>query len=97
MGRLPYWNHNAAYYPWIRKHLSGCCCVLDVGCGDGALALYLDDGTREIVGIDPDGECIARASRKAGGDNVEFIRCGFEVYPGGRVHDQSCDQYMVAT
>ena len=87
MGQLPYWNHNAAYYPWIRKHLSDCRSVLDVGCGDGSLALYLDDGTRKIVGIDPDGDCIARASRKAGGDKLEFIRCGFEAYPGGRLFD----------
>ena len=29
-----YWNHNAAYYQWITKHLEqNCGKVLDVGCG----------------------------------------------------------------
>ncbi len=80
MDRLNYWNHNTAYYPWIRKRLANCSSVLDVGCGDGALAFYLDDGSKEIVGIDVDRDCICRASLTKSSDRTEFICCGFEDY-----------------
>ena len=49
-----YWNHNSAYYPWIKKKTADRHHILDVGCGDGFLVRYLDDGTKKITGIDPD-------------------------------------------
>ncbi len=33
---LPYWNHNASYYGWVRREVAGFSPVLDVGCGDGS-------------------------------------------------------------
>ena len=70
MDSLKYWNHNAAYYPWIRKRLANCSSVLDVGCGDGSLAFYLDDGSKEIVGIDVDKDCISKAILTKSGDKI---------------------------
>ncbi|MBR2801520.1 MAG: hypothetical protein IKE21_02845 [Erysipelotrichaceae bacterium] len=43
-----YWNHNSAYYPWIKKKTADCHHILDVGCGDGSLMRYLDDGKKEV-------------------------------------------------
>lgn len=53
MTSLPYWNHNAAYYPWIARMTEHCTSVLDVGCGDGTLARYLGRDGRSVTGIDP--------------------------------------------
>jgi ubiquinone/menaquinone biosynthesis C-methylase UbiE len=37
--------------------------VLEIGCGDGRLTRRLAGALRSVVGIDPDGERIARAQR----------------------------------
>ncbi len=87
MDSLKYWNHNAAYYPWIRKRLANCSSVLDVGCGDGSLAFYLDDGSKEIVGIDVDKDCISKAILTKSGDKTSFICCGFEEFNPERRFD----------
>ena len=49
MEKPAFWNHNAAYYPWIRKQLEGIAAtrILDVGCGEGSLARYLAFPGRE--------------------------------------------------
>ena len=54
--------------------------ILDVGCGDGSLAFFLDDGTKGIVGIDPDHHCIERASSVNDSGNLQFRCCGFENF-----------------
>lgn len=49
--------------------------VLDVGCGDGRLALGVAEFATRVDGIDPDPEAIAAAkknARKAGARNVRF-------------------------
>ena len=49
--------------------------VLDVGCGDGRLALGVAPFAARVDGIDPDAEAIAEAkknARKAGVRNVRF-------------------------
>lgn len=51
---LEYWNHNTAYYKWIKKQLKQSNRILDIGCGDGLLIRYLDDGSKFLVGIDSD-------------------------------------------
>ena len=84
---LPYWNHNTAYYPWIRKQASDCRSVLDVGCGDGSLAFFLDDGAKEIVGIDVDGDSIRRACAMGGEGGPRFAACDFLEYAPGRHFD----------
>ena len=75
---LPYWNHNTAYYPAIRRAVSACGCrnVLDVGCGDGLLCRYLDDGSREITGIDPFPDGI-RAAEAFSSPRLHFIIADF--------------------
>lgn len=76
MKRPTYWNHNTAYYPWIARQLTDKKCVLDVGCGDGALAEYLGD-CKEVVGLDPAAECICRAKQRNRGT---FHCCAFEDF-----------------
>jgi 2-polyprenyl-3-methyl-5-hydroxy-6-metoxy-1,4-benzoquinol methylase len=83
-----FWNHNAAYYPWVRRQLdrSGAKRVLDVGCGEGSLARYLAAPGREILGIDPSEEAIALARSKTGeGAGVRFLPVtleGLDAPPG---------------
>ena len=66
MEKPAFWNHNAAYYPWVRKNLDrhGAASVLDVGCGEGSLARYLASPGRHVLGIDPDPAAIAAAWEK---------------------------------
>lgn len=75
-----YWNHNSAYYPWIKKKTDSCKTILDVGCGDGSLALFLNDGTKRIVGIDIDIHSIEKANANNDGNNVDFYCCNFADY-----------------
>ena len=82
-----YWNHNSAYYPWVQKKVASCRTVLDVGCGDGSLALFLDDGTKRIVGIDTDKHCIEKARSVKNGDAVEFICVSFEDFTNDKTFD----------
>lgn len=77
---IMYWNHNSAYYPWIKKKTADCHAVLDVGCGDGSLALFLNDGEKKIVGIDTDSYCIGKALSEKSGENLTFICQSFEEY-----------------
>jgi ubiquinone/menaquinone biosynthesis C-methylase UbiE len=49
--------------------------VLDLGCGDGRLAIGVAPYAREVVGVDPDAELIRSATaraRAAGLRNVRF-------------------------
>lgn len=49
--------------------------VLDLGCGDGRLALGLAPYAAEVDGLDPDAEVIAaarKAGRRSGRRNVRF-------------------------
>ena len=84
---IMYWNHNSAYYPWVQKKVASCRTVLDVSCGDGSLALFLDDGTKRIVGIDTDKHCIEKARSVKNGDAVEFICVSFEDFTKDKTFD----------
>ncbi len=87
MPALPYWNHNTAYYPWIKRRLLGCRRVLDVGCGDGTLVRYLQEEGRRIVGIDISPTMVARAEADLHGSEIRFALCPFAAYP----EDKSLD------
>lgn len=82
-----YWNHNVAYYPWVKKMTAECTSILDVGCGDGSLALFLSDGKKAVTGIDPDHTSIEKALSQAQEGKPEFLCCSFEDYNPGKTFD----------
>lgn len=77
MTATTYWNHNAAYHPWIvgiaASHRGD---VLDVGCGEGLLLERLAPVCRSIVGVEPDTATAERARRRvvAGGQRAAHVR-----------------------
>lgn len=87
MSRLSYWNHNAAYYPWIKEQLRSCRRILDVGCGDGTLVRYLQEDGRSLVGIDVSPTCIARAEKSPHTPWTRFILSPFSAYPEDEAFD----------
>ena len=78
MAQPEYWNHNAAYYPWVERHLRGRRRILDVGCGNGALAAVLEAPERRILGIDPFPACIEAAKKRELGEDISFENCTLE-------------------
>jgi ubiquinone/menaquinone biosynthesis C-methylase UbiE len=48
--------------------------VLDLGCGDGRLALGAARYARSVVGLDPDAELIASATRRAREERLSNVR-----------------------
>jgi SAM-dependent methyltransferase len=83
MERPSFWNHNAAYYPWVRRELDRAAArsVLDVGCGEGALLRYLAAPQRQLLGIDPSAEAVASALAQTGkGEELRFLRTAFEDF-----------------
>jgi len=59
--------------------------LLDVGCGPGTLALELAGHFEEAVGLDPDAEMLAEASRRAaerGVGNIRWVRALAEDLAG---------------
>ncbi len=80
MKRPEYWNHNAAYYPWVRRNLKGKKRLLDVGCGSGALMAYLDAPERSITGVDPEEKCVEMAKERAFQGTVRLVPCGLEAF-----------------
>ena len=77
-----YWNHNAAYHPWLvsiaAEHRGN---VLDVGCGDGLLAQRLAPVSRSVTAIDPDAAAVGRATdRVASHQHVTVSQQSFTDY-----------------
>lgn len=84
-GRLPYAPGLADAVAAILPP-SGNGRLLDVGCGPGTLSLRLAHVFTQVVGIDPDPEMIAEATRLAelsGTTNVEFVQARGEDLPLG--------------
>lgn len=79
MQKPTYWNHNVAYYDWLKRETASCASVLDVGCGNGVLCAVLDDGRKTVTGIDPDEGCIQAALARRS-ENEEFLCAAFETY-----------------
>ena len=84
---MDYWNHNTAYYEWIKTETVNCHSILDVGCGDGALISYLDDGAKHLIGIDNERSCIDQANRRYKTENTAFMCLDFEDFDTDRRYD----------
>ena len=80
MMKTNYWNHNSAYYPWVLEKTRGCQRVLDVGCGNGELALMLALDGHSVTGIDPSDECIAEARARTNSEKVRFDCASLESF-----------------
>ena len=74
------WNHNYTYHRWVAEKIGNRNRILDVGCGDGTLALYLRTPDNEILGIDISDSSIQKANRKNEYDNVTFLQTTFESF-----------------
>ena len=84
---MEYWNHNTAYYDWIKTETVHCRSMLDVGCGDGSLLSYLDDGAKYLLGIDSEQSCIDEANRRNKTEKTAFMSLGFEDFETDRKFD----------
>ncbi|MEU6034044.1 class I SAM-dependent methyltransferase [Actinomadura sp. NPDC047616] len=75
----PYWNTNVARHAGILRAVpEGCGDALDVGCGDGLLALKLTGRADRVTGIDRSPEMIARARELgAGHPALTFVHGDF--------------------
>jgi SAM-dependent methyltransferase len=63
---MEYWNHNVHYQPVILDAVpAGCEAALDVGCGDGLLAVRLASRCAAVTGIDRDPQMITLARQRA--------------------------------
>ncbi|MBS5733692.1 MAG: class I SAM-dependent methyltransferase [Clostridiales bacterium] len=87
MKKIQYWNHNVAYYKHIKQLTTNCMSILDVGCGNGALISYLNDGIKELTGIDIDKLCIATAISSNEPTNTHFICCDFNKFETTKAYD----------
>lgn len=67
------WNHNIHYHPLILEAVPAHArTALDVGTGDGLLAVDLRERVPHVVGIDTDGDVLTRA--RAAGDDIAWVR-----------------------
>lgn len=71
----PPWNHNVAYHRVVLAAVPAPCPrALDVGCGTGLLVRRLAEVADLVVGLDPDPDALAAASRNLEGvANVDLI------------------------
>jgi 2-polyprenyl-3-methyl-5-hydroxy-6-metoxy-1,4-benzoquinol methylase len=75
------WNHNIEYHKVVLAALgAGQLTVLDVGCGDGALARELSALGHQVTAIDVDEPSIGRA-RLAEGPPVDLVCGDFMSFP----------------
>ena len=69
------WNANTHYHDFVHASLpAGARCVLDVGCGDGLLAVELArSGIPHVVAIDVDNSVLGRARDRSSGLPITWI------------------------
>src|SRR5258708_9287202 len=70
------WNHNVHYHDFVLSELpAGCRRTLDVGCGQGALAVKLARACEDAVASDADQACLDYARISAiGQPNITFLK-----------------------
>lgn len=62
--------------------------VLDLGCGDGALAATLTRAGFQVMGIDPAADAVAAARLRC--PAASFLQAGAEALPAGLGHFDAC-------
>lgn len=76
------WNHNIHHHSVVLDALpAGCGRVLDVGCGEGLLALALSDRVERVTAIDRDAPTLELARRHAGAGNIDHVLGDVLAYP----------------
>lgn len=80
MKRNESWNHNYAYNRWVAKKVGKRKSILDVGCGNGTLALFLRSIDNDILGIDVSASSIQKANMQNIYGNVGFVQTTFEDF-----------------
>ena len=78
-GNIP-WNHNYAYNRWISNKIGSRRKILDVGCGNGILSLFLRNDENYVLGIDPSERSVRRANEQNMYSNAAFILTTFEDF-----------------
>ena len=74
MDRQGRWNHNIHHHRVVLDALPAPCDrVLDVGCGEGMLALDLADRAGQVVGLDVHEPTIEVARRDAARGNITYV------------------------
>lgn len=85
MDPVGYWNHNVHYQPVILGEVPDDCReALEVGCGDGLLAVKLARRCEHVTAIDRDAKMITLArerARRQAAPNVTFAQADFLAYP----------------
>jgi 2-polyprenyl-3-methyl-5-hydroxy-6-metoxy-1,4-benzoquinol methylase len=82
------WNHNYAYNRWISNQIGSRKRILDIGCGNGTLALFLRNDDNYVLGIDPSERSVHRANEKNMHSNAAFAMTTFEDFqPNGQSFD----------
>jgi SAM-dependent methyltransferase len=73
----PGWNHNFHYHGFVLDQLPAHCQrALDVGCGEGQLALKLAESCDEVIGIDVDAATLGRAKALVGANPRVALHLG---------------------
>jgi 2-polyprenyl-3-methyl-5-hydroxy-6-metoxy-1,4-benzoquinol methylase len=68
------WNHNIHYHSVVIDALpADCVRVLDVGCGEGLLALALSHRVPRVTAMDRHAPSLERARRHAWADNIDHV------------------------
>lgn len=76
------WNHNIQYHSLLlAAGPSHCRRALDVGCGEGMLAVRLRRQVPEVTAIDRDEQVIRIARRQDAAGDIDYVLGDFMTYP----------------
>lgn len=68
------WNHNIYYHSVVLGALPPSCRrVLDVGCGEGMLAVELSRAVEHVTAIDMDAAVVASARLGSAAENIDYL------------------------